>query len=121
MATVDLDGFREQFPGISETDHDDDAVNRALDEAKQLTDKISLATLYCAAHLLTLDSDIASDTQRPGEVIEAKVGPLTTKHAPQASGESSGRQAFFTRTEYGRRMLALESRNVRARLSICVG
>lgn len=115
MADITVTDFRDRFPEFAAPKSSDAQVVFAIEEAYALTDVVRLATLYAVAHLLSLAQDIAASRQRPGEVEEVKVGPITTKHKAQAMTE---RQVFFSRTEYGRRVLALESRNVTAVVSV---
>ena len=106
---ADLAAFRARFPKFA--DIDDPDVENALDEALMIHDKRELATLYCAAHLLTLAIAEAAKKTPKGEVTMRRVGPMTAHYRTQAL---DGPKAFFTTTAYGRRFLNLEGRTPRA-------
>ena len=96
-----LQDFRETFPELAAMT--DDAVQRNIDLAEQIHDINPTCTLYLTAHLLTVD--ISGDN--PGEVKGETIGPKSADYMTQAA---SGDEAFYTRTEYGRRFLTLERR-----------
>ena len=113
MATITADraGFRGRFSEfVSRTDEDVDA---ALEFAKHIHTVRPLATLYLAAHALSL----AASAQIGGEVIEDQVGAIRSKYMAQAQ---SGDEVFYTRTEYGRRFLVLEKRTPRVAIGAVV-
>ena len=107
MAESTLAGFRTQFPELDAAVATDVAVERALEEALELHSLSPRATLFCTAHLLTLEADRVSGKQRRGEIAASGAGPLRASYRTQAD---NGWEAFFTRTEYGRRFLLLERR-----------
>lgn len=63
------------------------------------------AQLYLVAHLLHLDA--SDDDSGAGEIASQGVGPMSVRFVTQAE---RGSDAFYTRTEYGRRYLALARR-----------
>lgn len=101
MPAIDVIDFRGRFPEFA--DAADAAVRRALDEARELSDKSTTCTMLAAAHLLALDADETSG----GEVVRERVGPMEVEYAAQAR---HGGEAFWTRSKYGRRLLAHEAR-----------
>ena len=110
MADATVDGFKARFPTFTQSDA---AIEDALEEAKAIHDKRALATLFLVAHFLTLDAGIADGTVASGEVESEGAGPLKTAYVTQAESGGRGtgsREAFYTRTEYGRRFLNLEKR-----------
>ena len=107
MAEATLKGFREQFPEFPTNKVEDSAIERVLEEALELHSLSKRATLFCAAHLLTLETDRAAGLNRRGEIASGGAGPLRASYRTQAD---NGWEAFFTRTEYGRRFLILEQR-----------
>lgn len=98
---ADLATFRTQFPELSTTS--DDVVQRNLELALDLHDTSARATLYLTAHLATLPLDGES----PGELTSESIGPKSAEYMTQAE---TGDESFYTRTEYGRRFLALSRR-----------
>ena len=119
MTTNDIsllrDSFREQFPELASTS--DALVNRALREALEIHSSRTMATLYCAAHLLQLDQDINAGTASASEKSGAGVGSLSVQYVTQAE---KGREAFFTSTDYGKRFLTHERRNARTGIGAMV-
>lgn len=93
--------FREQFPELAAVT--DELVERSLAFAKEIHTANVLCTLYLTAHLAT----VPIDQETPGEVKSETVGPKSAAYWTQAT---SGDDAFYTRTEYGRRFLVLERR-----------
>lgn len=98
--------FTSTFPELSFTA---DEISNALDRAYEMHSRFPTAVLYLAAHLLVIGEE---HTGKPdggsGEVTaETSVG---SKRAEYAAMAESGREAFFTRTSYGRHFLALEKR-----------
>ena len=105
MADITVDQVKARFTEFAQVA--DATVASAIEEAYALTDITETITMLAIGHVLTLEVAPAG-SERFGEVLESKVGPITTKHKTQARTE---REVYFTRTEYGRRMLALEARN----------
>lgn len=116
MADITAAGVRERFPEFSALA--DGAINFAIEEAYGLTDVSELITYLATAHVLKIKELAVNGVGIPGELTENKIGPIRTIHKEQAL---TARQAFFTRTEYGRRMLALESRHIDAIVSVRIG
>ena len=112
---ADTAGFRIQFPEF-DSSANDEQVSLALQEARLIHSRRALATLYCAAHILKLSQN-PSDTNTPGEISSATVGPMTTTYKTQAE---KNWQSFFTRTEYGRHFLILEQRTARSGIGAMV-
>ena len=116
MADITPEQFKTRFPEFQA--QADPVVAFAIEEAYALTDVVELATYYAIAHVLKLKEVRDDDEDLPGEITENKVGPITTKHKAQAK---TARQVYFTRTEYGRQVLALESRSAAARIRVGIG
>ena len=119
MADATLAGFRTQFPSFTA---EDGAVDLALEEAMQYHSINPLATLFCTAHILTLDAGIADGSAGGGEVASEGAGPLRVSYVTQAVGKVGGgsRDSFFTSTAYGQRFLALERRTPRTAIGALV-
>ena len=115
MAKATLADFRRQFPEFSETS--DESVERALDEALHIHSSRILATIFCAAHLLTLDATAEGGVQTSPEKKGAGAGSLRVDYVTQAE---NGKEAFFTSTNYGKRFLTLEKRNPRTGIGAMV-
>lgn len=113
--SVTLTDFRNQFSEFST--RSDAEVNRVLEEACHIHSARKLATLFCAAHLLVLNSNIAEGEKTSGEIESAGTGPLRVSYKTQAE---NGRDVFFTSTNYGRRFLTLEKRNPRTGIGAMV-
>lgn len=116
---ADLATFQELFGKTKFPD--EDAIRERLIEARQIHNVRTLATLYCAAHLLTLDAE--NDEPHDGGsgvVSEEGMGPRRVSYVTQASAEGTARAAFFGTTSYGRRFLALEGGAARARFGAFV-
>ena len=119
MPTVDVTGFNNQFPEFNSIDTP--VIERALEEAKLIHGFRPLATLYVAAHIISLTpassggTGTGGDTTHSGHIVSEKVGPLTRQYAStqvQSKSEASSiSQQDFMRTEYGRRFLTLERRS----------
>ena len=109
--------FREQFPEYAEVaDHPDDAIQRMLDVAKTIHAIRPLATLYCTAHFYKIEEMRQAGISASGELLSERAGPMSVNYVTQAETSGFGvgsRQAFFTRTEYGRQFLILEHRSPR--------
>ena len=130
---ADLATFRARFPEFSTTA--DAVIEFKLEEAKLIHSVRQLATLFCAAHLVTIDAVTASPISGGGgssgnyvrEVSSEQVGPLRREYVTQ-SGSSSGSTAlasdrqdpFFTGTKYGRQFLILEQRGSRSGMGVRV-
>ena len=116
---ADLAAFRKQFPEFSEQNADDDAVERALAEAIQIHDKKVLATLYVAAHILTVERSIAAgNTGASGAVKAEGAGPFRIDYV--ALAKDGDIRAELARTQYGARALLLESRTPRTAIGAMV-
>ena len=102
--------FRTQFPEFAATA--DGVVDRALVEALLIHSVRELATLFLTAHLLECDAKRAAGTPLVGEVASEQAGDIKATYRTQAAGDMTGgsRAAAYTRTEYGKRFLALEQR-----------
>lgn len=131
--TVSLADFRAQFPELAT--RSDAAVQRAIEEAYLLHRIRKLATMYAAAHVLTVnDVDEAGESGSSagsvtvhGEISMKKVGPLSLEYTTTSgtqTGNTNTKSAvdvtFFSRTEYGRHFLALEARSARAGMGAMV-
>lgn len=88
--------FKASFPEF--TNREDDLIQGLFVEASGLHSATERGTFLAVAHLLELDSD-----ELAGEVTTAQVGEVTTSTLPSSE---DGRDAFFTRTIYGQRLLA---------------
>lgn len=81
----------------------DAEMQEHIDFALDIHDASERATLYLAAHLAAVS--LQGDT--PGETTSETIGPRSYDVVAQAR---SGDDAFYTRTEYGRRYLVLSKR-----------
>ena len=112
---ADLAAFRVEFPPPAFAATADAAINRALLQARLLHAKRELCTLYAAAHLVVLDTELldAQGVRKDvpdggsGVVTAESTGPLKREFMTTAGNE---RDAFFSTSVYGRRFLALERR-----------
>lgn len=93
---------------------DDAVVEEYIDLAKEIHNIRKSATLYCAAHLLSISQD---DTSQPDfgavEVIQETIGPKSVTYRSQLQAQSqteTTREAFFNTSRYGRIFLVLEKR-----------
>lgn len=91
----------------------DDTLSRALAVALDIHSRSPRATVYCAAHIVSLwaeenASGPAGVDDRGGVVVAETAGPLEAEYLPQAENE---REVFFARTPYGRMFLTLERRS----------
>ena len=101
--------FRERFAEFAQTT--DAEITRAIDDAGVLHAVTTRGRLYCAAHLLAIDSDdegLAGVDGGSGVVKSEAIGPLKIEYVPQV-GETEA-DVFYGTTRYGRRLLALEDR-----------
>ena len=115
MTGATLVDFRAQFPEfLSSIDVD---VERVLTEALLIHSARPLATLFCAAHLLSFNKQVAAGSTPATETSMRKAGPLSSSSITQAE---TGWQAFFTSTPYGRRFLILEQRTARSGIGAMV-
>ena len=120
---ADVAGFQAQFPNPQFEGADTAAIQRAIEEAEFYHSRRPLATLYCAAHLLALESE---HTGKPdggsGVVASERIGPKTISYLTQAgTGQNADdRKVFFATSSYGRRFLALEARTPRAAIGAVV-
>ena len=128
MADVTLAGFRTQFPELPESVHNDRAVDLALEEARLIHGYRPLATLLIAAHILTLNAQVAVSVSAGGSAISrGKItsetsGPLKTTYQTTASGgmtagssdsDAQSFIAYWEQTLYGERFLVVERRSPR--------
>ena len=102
-----LPAFREQFAEFAP--HNDVVVAEWLGVAREIHSLSTRATLYLAAHLLTLDqAEPNSEVKDNAGVLTSEgVGPKRAAYLTQAESE---RDVFFARTKYGRTFLTLERR-----------
>lgn len=115
---ADLAAFRAQFPELSA--HEDAEVNRALAVAKLIHEVREMATLYCAAHLLSAAA-VGGDGEgaaQLGEIASEGAGPLRTTYVTQAT--PGQKHTFFTSTSYGQTFLQLERRAPRTAIGAMV-
>lgn len=106
--------FPELFGGADPPS--DDHVATRITEGHRITDVSREARMYCVAHLLALDAELTGEADGgSGEVKDEQEGSERTSYVTQAK---DGRQAFFTTTGYGRRLLALEGRSQKAAVAI---
>ena len=116
--TVTVAQFRTQFADDATLLSSSDAqIQRALDEALLIHRVQPLATLFCAAHIRTLDKAAADGKTTSPEVSQRRAGPLSATYLTQAE---ENREAFFTSTSYGKRFLNLEKRSARAGIGAMV-
>ena len=110
MADVTVAEFRDRF---AEFDRIDDAtISFLIPQAYEMSDVSREATLYCIAHLASLEGErIAKPDGGSGEVVSDALGPQSRSYMSLAE---SNRDVFFSTSTYGRRMLTLESRSVNA-------
>lgn len=103
MAAPTVAEFREQLPEFP-TDTDDAAIERAIGVARQIHDVSKTATIYLAAHMLTVAPSGADDAAGEDEVASEQIGPLRVSFGSQAR---TADERYYTRTEYGRTYLVL--------------
>lgn len=112
---ADLATFKAKFPIFALADA---VIESALAEAVIFHDVNETATLYCAAHLLALDSENTGKPDGGSGVVESeKIGPLSRNYKNQDEEE---RDVFFVTTSYGRRFLAIERRTPRSAIGAIV-
>ena len=107
-AALTVAEFRTKFPEFTEAAWTDTQVQNSLDDAVLIHSVNRTASLYCAAHLLTISAETGLDGGS-GTVTGEKLGPQTMWYANQF-GKYSEWKAFFTTTRYGRVFLTLEAR-----------
>ena len=134
---VTIADFRTRFPEFAATD--DGHIEFAIEEALLIHSIRKLATLYCAAHVLSFRLTAISGgggsgggtTTVTGQLESRRVGPLQetfSTHSGTASGTggSSARTrspediAYFSSTIYGQHFLSLEPRTARAGIGAMV-
>ena len=119
MTDPTLSDFRARFPEFAAETFPDATVTGAIETATQITVVSEDATLYCAAHLLSLRSQ---ETAKPdggaGEVKWEMQGRRQVQYVTQ-SKDGDGR-AFFSTTAYGRMVLTLHKASPRLALSALV-
>ena len=109
-ADISVADFRARFSEFGSVA--DELVSQHIPQAYELSDISEEATLYCLAHLLALHPTSRGKADGgAGEVTSDRIGPKTQAFMTQAE---TNREVFFTSTPYGRRMLALETRNIAA-------
>ena len=119
MADLTVADLRARFPEFG-PDVDDAAISALIPQAYDLSDVAEEVTLYCLAHLLAIRGEGTGGSDGgSGVVIRKQVGPLEVEYSPQVRA-GKARDVFFATTTYGRRVLALESRNARAAFSVVV-
>ena len=111
--------FRSEFPEFTEDDYPDSVVSRWIGVASEISDISSRATIYLAAHFISLNytpSDGETVLEADGGIREVKreeAGPLEVEYFPSSeTTNTSDRYASenFDRTEYGRIFVTLERR-----------
>ena len=105
MADFDLAAFRAEFAAFAT--RADDAVNARGADAERLAGRLSARAVRLAtAHLLALDEDAppSSADGGAGVVVSESVGPRSVSYMPTAS---SGAEAWWAQTVYGREFLEL--------------
>ena len=112
---VTVGEFRTQFPEFAGVA--DETIMAVLPEATAIHGRLKIATLFCAAHLITLNQNIAQGITTSPEKTGAGAGSLSVSYMTQAE---SGREAFFTSTSYGQRFLNLEKRYPRTGIGAMV-
>lgn len=119
IAELSATDLRERFPEFAAATFSDAHLSQALRTAKEISSVSSEATLYCAAHILTLRADEAAKQDGgSGIVAQERIGPKWTMYRTQARQE---RDVFFATSSYGRMVLTLESRNPKRVLSAFFG
>ena len=119
MAAPTLEDFRARFPELSSTA--DALVEVTIDDARDIHDRRSLATLYCAAHLIALIPEQTGQVDGGSGVVASEgIGPQRVSYITQATGDDNARKAFFATTFYGRRFLLEEGRNPRTAIGATV-
>ena len=97
----------------------DARISELITEAYQLTDVSKDATMYCVAHLAALEDERTGALDGgSGEVKGETIGPRRVEYVTLARQNNAGRDAFFSTTAYGRRVLTLESRVPRGVASV---
>ena len=109
--TADAAAFRATFPEFNDGDYPDPAITGWITQAKALHDVSGWATLFLAAHLITIaradGAGIHELDGGDGEVSEETIGPKRVMYVTQAKKDG---ESFYTRSSYGRRFLELERR-----------
>ena len=115
---ADLAAFRARFPEFA--DSADALVERSLEDAALIHSVRDAATLYCAAHLLTLAVGRAGeDGDEPRSEIRSEgAGPLQSTYVTMT--KDGERAAFFASTSYGQTFLVLEGRAARSGIGATV-
>ena len=102
--------FRTQFTEFE--DVEDAKLTRQMTVADALRPSTDLGFLYLTAHLLAIDTDRDNDIALPdggsGEVTREESGNVHMSYRTQARNNA---EVFYTRTEYGRTMMAIEGKN----------
>ena len=105
MADFDLAAFRAEFGAFAS--RSDEAASARGADAERLAGRLSgRAVRLAAAHLLALDEDPppSSADGGAGVVVSESVGPRSASYMPTAS---SGAEAWWAQTIYGREFLEL--------------
>ena len=92
---ADLAAFKAYFPDAPFDSLTDPSINRALVEAKMFHQASEIATLYCTAHLISLDSldNGLTPDGGAGVVVKEKIGPRQIDYLTQAGDDE--RRAFL--------------------------
>ena len=118
MADLTVADVRARFSEFGAAAFPAALVSDLIAEAYSITDVSREATLYCVAHLLSLEEqNHARPDGGSGEVVTETTGPFTANFRSQAD---SGRDVFFSTTPYGRRVMTLERRSPKAVMGILV-
>lgn len=117
MTVITTTQFRDRFSEFAAIL--DPRISELITEAYHLTDVSADATMYCTAHLAALESERSGGLDGgSGEVRSEAIGPKRVEYATLARNNNAGRDAFFSTTTYGRRVLTLESRVPRGVVSV---
>ena len=110
MATLTINEFRARFPEFDEPVATDAQVQQALTEAAAIHHCCSIATLFLAAHLLSIELDRAGNG---GGGLDGGAGGMTLASATVGSesvsyqsGAADPKDSFFFTSSYGRQYLA---------------
>lgn len=132
MADITLAEFRQRFPEFTYTAAagdepasgvSDSVISPLIAQAYEISDTSAEASVYCLAHLVSLEVERLTDASNgapdggAGVVKAETIGPRRIDYMTQAS---KGREAFFEPTFYGRRVLTLESRTPEAVIGVVV-
>ena len=130
--TVTVADFRARFAEFASTS--DAIIELALEEALLIHSIRKVATLFCAAHLLSYSlTNIAGGgsgggaTTTTGQISKKSVGPLSVEYETLSGTTTNSRNsrnptevAYFAGTTYGQQFLILEQRSPRAAIGALV-